>query len=127
LKKESKLNLSKSIINANKDLNSENISSNTTLANSKTKNNFDSVNDYDNDSVVSTPANSDYESDNEANKEANTDYMLKIDTLNNDKIDVDLNIESLDDVNKIDLDISDLKSNISDDEDLALDIQELPK
>jgi len=131
LKKESKLNLSKSIINANKDLNSENISSNTTLVNSKTKNNFDSVNDYDNDSVVSTPANSDYESDNEANKEenneANTNYTLKIDTLNNDKIDADLNIESLDDVNKIDLDISDLKSNISDDEDLALDIQELPK
>jgi hypothetical protein len=73
-----------------------------------------------------SPVNSDYESDNESNENgnANANYVLKIDTLNNNKLDDELNIESLDDVNKIDLDISDLKSNISDD-DLALDIQEL--
>ena len=141
LKKESKLNLSKSIINANKDLNSENISeniskntnsnanSNAILFNSKTQKNLESTNDYDNDSIISTnnmsPVNSDYESDTETIRETNTNYTLKIDTLNDAKADADLNIESLDDVNKIDLSISDLKSNISDEDDLALDIQEL--
>ena len=134
LKRESKLNLNKSIINANKDFNSENINANanTTLFNSKTTKNFESANDYDNDSVISTnnmsPAVSDYESETETEtertSETNTNYTLKIENSKDDKIDEELNIESLDDANKIDLDILDLKSNISDD-DLALDIQEL--
>ena len=48
--------------------------------------------------------------------------LLKI---KDDKIDSELNIQSLDDPNKVDLDILELKSNISEEDDLALDIQEL--
>ena len=141
LKKESKANLTKSIINANKDLNSENsensvLSSTTSLSKSKTKltshvtnatntNNLEAKEDSDNESVANSDNQSVITSDYESETESNANYTLKIDTLKDDKIDSELNIQSLDDPNKVDLDILELKSNISEEDDLALDIQEL--
>lgn len=135
LKKESKANLTKSIINANKDLNSENsensvVSSSTSLSNSKTKltsttSNLEAKEDSDNESVANSDNQSVISSDYESETESNANYTLKIDTLKDDKIARELNIQSLDDPNKVDLDILELKSNISEEDDLALEIQEL--
>jgi hypothetical protein len=128
LKRESKANLTKSIINANKDLNSENTTNVTSLSNIKTntksitKNNLEDYQDYDSDTVNNQSANT---SDNESDTESNANYTLKIDNQQYDKIDTELNIESLDDPAKLELDISDLKSNISEEDELCLDIQEL--
>ena len=128
LKRESKANLAKSIINANKDLNSENTTNVTSLSNIKTntksitKNNLEDSQDYDSDAVNSQSANT---SDNEYETESNSNYTLKIDNQEYDKIDTELNIESLDDPAKLELDIYDLKSNISEEDELCLDIQEL--
>ena len=128
LKRESKANLTKSIINANKDLNSENTTNVTSLSNIKTntksitKNNLEDYQDYDSDTVNNQSANT---SDNESETESNANYTLKIDNQQYDKIDTELNIESLDDPAKLELDISDLKSNISEEDELCLDIQEL--
>ena len=126
LKKESKANLTKSIINANKDLNSENsensvLSSSTSLSNSKTKLtshatnaiNLEAKEESDNESVANSDNESVITSDYESETESNANYTLKIDTLKDDKIDSELNIQSLDDPNKVDLDILELKSNIS--------------
>ena len=123
LKRESKINLNKSIINANKDLNSENSNLvNTSLTNIKRQTNLEFNEDSDNESAVNSAANSEneYASDTES-----PNYTLKIEDLKGDKIDAELNIMSLDDPDKVDLDITDLKSNISEDDDLCLDIQEL--
>jgi|UniRef100_A0A6C0CCW7 hypothetical protein len=135
LKKESKTNLTKSIINANKDLNSENsensvISSSTSLSNSKTKltsttSNLEAKEDSDNENIANSDNQSVISSDYESETESNANYTLKIDTLKDDKIDSELNIQSLDDPNKLDLDILELKSDISEEDDLALDILEL--
>ena len=131
LKRESKANLTKSIINANKDLNSENTNNATSLSNIKTntktitKNNLEDYQDYDSDTAINSDNQSANTSDNESETDYNTNYTLKIDTLKDDKIDTELNIESLDDPVKVDLDISDLKSNISEEDELCLDIQEL--
>ena len=143
LKKESKLNLAKSIINANKDLNRENSESsitNSTIKRQKNKqtsanieqhsddeSNIDYANNSANNSAINSannsannsPNNSDYESDTENN------YLLKIDTVKDSMEKSELNIDSLDDPTKLDLDILELKSNISEDDELALDIQEL--
>jgi hypothetical protein len=141
LKKESKANLTKSIINANKDLNSENsensknsensvVSSSTSLSNSKTILTTNTINleakeDSDNESIANSDNQSFISSDYDSETESNTNYTLKIDTLKDDKIASELNIQSLDDINKVDLDILELKSNISEEDDLALEIQEL--
>lgn len=135
LKKESKANLTKSIINANKDLNSENsensvLSSSTSLSNSKTKltsttSNLEAKEDSDNESIANSDNQSVVSSDYESETESNANYTLKIDTLKDDKITSELNIQSLDDPNMVDLDILELKSNISEEDDLALEIQEL--
>jgi hypothetical protein len=138
LKKESKANLTKSIINANKDLNSENsensvLSSSTSLSNSKTilatnttnTTNLEANEDSDNESVANSDNQSFISSDYESETESNSNYTLKIDTLKDDKIASELNIQSLDDPNKVDLDILELKSNISEEDELALEIQEL--
>jgi hypothetical protein len=137
LKKESKTNLTKSIINANKDLNSENsensvLSSSTSLSNSKTKltsitsnTSLETKEDSDNESIANSDNQSVVSSDYESETESNANYTLKIDTLKDDKITSELNIQSLDDPNMVDLDILELKSNISEEDDLALEIQEL--
>ena len=138
LKKESKVNLTKSIINANKDLNSENSetsvsSSSASLSNSKTiyttnttnTTNLEAKEDSDNESVANSDNQSVVSSDYESETESNANYTLKIDTVKDDKIASELNIQSLDDINKVDLDILELKSNISEEDDLALEIQEL--
>jgi hypothetical protein len=134
LKRESKANLTKSIINANKDLNSENTNNVTSLSNIKTntksitKNNlqdyqdYQDNQDYDSDTINNQSANT---SDNESETDSNANYTLKIDDKQDDKIGNELNIESLDDPAKLELDISDLKSNISEEDELCLDIQEL--
>jgi len=138
LKKESKANLTKSIINANKDLNNDNtgtaISTNISasistikepsLSNSKIKNNLEATEDFETQSVVSTYNSSANNSEDES-EETNSNYTLKIESLKDNKIDDELNIESLDDPDKIDLNIVDMKSNISEDDELCLDIQEL--
>ena len=150
LKKESKANLTKSIINANKDLNSENSETNKNSENSKTNKNSENNENSENNTVISLSnsktqltknleprENTDYESainsDSESvisseymsETDSNANYTLKIDTLKDEKIDSELNIQSLDDPSKVDLDILDLKSNISEEDDLCLDIQEL--
>jgi hypothetical protein len=138
LKKESKANLTKSIINANKDLNSENsensvLTSSTSLSNSKTilttnttnTTNLEAKEDSDNESLANSDNQSFISSDYDSETESNSNYILKIDTLKDDKIASELNIQSLDDINKVDLDILELKSNISEEDDLALEIQEL--
>ena len=138
LKKESKANLTKSIINANKDLNNDNISVNTnnntnnntnsikelSLSNSKIKNNLEATEDFETQSVVSTYNSSANNSEDES-EETNTNYTLKIEPIKDNKIDEELNIEFLDDPDKVDLDIFDMKSNISEEDELCLDIQEL--
>jgi len=137
LKKESKANLTKSIINANKDLNSENsensvLSSSASLSNSKTKlttntskTSLEAKEDSDNESIANSDNQSVVGSDYESETESNANYTLKIDTSKDDKITSELNIQSLDDPNMVDLDILELKSNISEEDDLALEIQEL--
>jgi len=123
IKEESKTNLNKAIKNASKDLNEDNleISKNNATSNinsllSKTASSFN------NDSTDDESNNSGNESNNE---ESNNDkYKLKIDKLNiptsrlNNRTDPD----------EIDLDILDLKTELSTDDeksDLELDIEEL--
>ena len=141
LKKESKANLTKSIINANKDLNSENseaseaseTSENNTnntiisLKNSKTKltNNLETRENTDYENAINSDSESVISSEYMSETDSNANYTLKIDTLKDEKIDSELNIQSLDDPSKVDLDILELKSNISEEDDLCLDIQEL--
>ena len=112
IKDESKINLKKALKNASKDLNEENLE----IAKPAPSFNNDSTDDESN--------NSGNESNNEESNEENDKYKLKIDKFNvptsrsNNNYDPD----------EIDLDILDLKTEVSTDDeksDLELDIEEL--
>ena len=128
LREESKSNLKKTILNANKDLNeaneanvldtdktikklgSDTISSNNILE----TNNMDSLTDN----------NTNIESESEAEAESENNFKLKIDKQS--KTQFDLNVQNLnEDPDKLDLDILDLNTEVSDNESIILDIEEL--
>jgi hypothetical protein len=100
LKRENKNSLNKAIINANKDLNSENISVPKSLLTMKTKQEQEQEQDSDNESTINTDNLAGNSSDYESDTESNSNYTLKIDTFKDDKIESELNIESLDNKDK---------------------------
>ena len=126
IKEESKTNLKKAIKNATKDLNEDNLEiskNNTPLNITSLLSKLDSTsnNDSNNDS--------NYESNDESNSESDREdtYKLKIDKV---KVEAsELNIKNIkNDPDEIDLDILDLKTELSTDDenlDLNLDIEEL--
>ena len=130
LREESKSNLKKTILNANKDLNeaneanvldtdktikklgSDTISSNNILE----TNNIDSL--TDNNTNIESKSEADAETESENN------FKLKIDKQS--KTQFDLNVQNLnEDPDKLDLDILDLNTEVSDNESIILDIEEL--
>jgi hypothetical protein len=116
LREESKINLKKTIMNANKDLNEDNVTS----ANSNVKNLDAKV--LETDESNSANANDyNYETESESN------FKLKLDKIDKlDKSQIDLNIQNLsDDPDKLDLDILDLNHDVNDNESITLDIEEL--
>jgi len=125
IKEESKTNLNKAIKNASKDLNEDNleISKNNSTSNmnsslSKTASSFT------NDSTDDESNNSGNESNNEESNSDNDKYKLKIDKLNIPTS----RLNNRNDPDEIDLDILDLKTELSTDDeksDLELDIEEL--
>lgn len=120
LRVESKVNLKNTILNANKDLNSDNV-----LDAHSTIKKIDS-------DVYSTNTNTN--NNNELGSESETKTEPDTDTDNNYKLKIgkkeqsqfDLDVQNLnDDPDKLDLDILDLNTEISDTESIALDIEEL--
>ena len=131
LKEESKTNLNKAIKNANKDLNQDNLEISkvdTEDINKETKNS-EKGDLVDNDSYVVTSDSEGFsESELESNVESEKDFKLKIN--NTSKIDDELKVQNIDDdPDKLDLDVLDLKTELSDndndDEGISLDIEEL--
>ena len=113
LRAESKVNLKNTILNANKDLNEDNVLG--------AENNLDSVIDKSNINNINN-IGSDSETDTETDTDNN--YKLKIDK--KDKSKFDLDVQNLnEDPDKLDLDILDLNTEISDNESISLDIEEL--
>ena len=110
LRTESKINLKKTILNANKDLNENNV-----VDESKTNSLVE----------IDKKANAQRESsDNEDEDETKDGFKLKIDKKSNTNFDLDVQNLS-DDPDKLDLDILDLNTDVSDSESIALDIEEL--
>ena len=115
LREESKFNLKNTILNANKDLNSDNVLD----ANSSIKK--IGTDAYSANSV----SGSDTETDTEPEPDAdNNNYKLKIGKKEQSHFDLDVQNLS-DDPDKLDLDILNLNTEISDTESIALDIEEL--
>jgi hypothetical protein len=114
LREESKINLKNTILNANKDLNEDNVTS----VNSNIKKLDAKVLETD----ESNSAN-DYNSETESE----SNFKLKLDKIDKlDKSQIDLNVQNLsDDPDKLDLDILDLNHDVSDNESITLDIEEL--
>ena len=110
LRTESKINLKKTILNANKDLNENNV-----VDESKTNSFVE----------IDKKANAQRESsDTEDEDETKDGFKLKIDKKSNTNFDLD--VQNLcDDPDKLDLDILDLNTDVSDSESIALDIEEL--
>ena len=121
LREESKVNLKNTILNANKDLNSDNVlEANSTikkidddayLANTNTNSNNNEL-------------GSESETETETDTETDNNYKLKIGKKEQSHFDLDVQNLS-DDPDKLDLDILDLSNEISDTENIALDIEEL--
>lgn len=110
LRTESKINLKKTILNANKDLNENNV-----VDESKTNSLVE----------IDKKANAQRESsDTEDEDETKDGFKLKIDKKSNTNFDLDVQNLS-DDPDKLDLDILDLNTDVSDSESIALDIEEL--
>ena len=121
LKAESKANLKNTILNANKDLNDVNVLS--TIK--KIDSDVYSTNTNNNNNNTNTN-NNELGSDSETETEPDTDnnYKLKIGKL--EKSQFELDVQNLnEDPDKLDLDILDLNTEISDTESIALDIEEL--
>ena len=116
LREESKFNLKNTILNANKDLNSDNVLE----ANS-------SIKKIDSDAYSANSASgSDTETDTETETEPETDNNYKLKIGKKEQSQFDLDVQNLnDDPDKLDLDILDLNTEISDNESIALDIEEL--
>ena len=115
LREESKFNLKNTILNANKELNSDNVLD----ANS-------SIKKIGTDAYsVNSASGSDTETDTETEPDAdNNNYKLKIGKKEQSHFDLDVQNLS-DDPDKLDLDILNLNTEISDTESIALDIEEL--
>ena len=121
LKEESKTNLNKAIKNANKDLNEDNLE--ISKVNTKDKNLEKDLEDKEVD-IVTSDSEALSESELESDIESEKDFKLKIN--NTSKIDDELNVENIDDdPDKLDLGVLDLKTELSDDEGITLDIEEL--
>ena len=110
LRSESKINLKKTLLSANKDLNENNV-----VDENKT-NSLVEIDKKANAQHVS--------SDNEDEDETKDDFKLKIDKKSNTNFDLDVQTLS-DDPDKLDLDILDLNTEVSDNESIVLDIEEL--
>lgn len=121
LKEESKTNLNKAIKNANKDLNEDNLE--ISKVNTKNKNLEEDLEDNDS-RVVTSDSEGFSESELESDLESEKDFKLKIN--NTSKIDDELKVQNIeDDPDKLDLDVLDLKTELSDDEGISLDIEEV--
>ena len=121
LKEESKTNLNKAIKNANKDLNEDNLE--ISKVNTKDKNLEKDLEDKEVD-IVTSDSEALSESEIESDVESEKDFKLKIN--NTSKIDDELNVENIDDdPDKLDLGVLDLKTELSDDEGISLEIEEL--
>ena len=117
LREESKFNLKNTILNANKDLNSDNVLD---ANNSIKKIGTDAYS-------ANSASGSDTETDTEPEPEPDADnnnYKLKIGKKEQSHFDLDVQNLS-DDPDKLDLDILNLNTEISDTESIALDIEEL--
>ena len=116
LREESKFNLKNTILNANKDLNSDNVLE----ANS-------SIKKIGTDAYSANSASgSDTEIDTDTETETETDNNYKLKIGKKEQSQFDLDVQNLsDDPDKLDLDILDLTNEISDNESIALDIEEL--
>ena len=128
LRDESSSNLKKTILNANRDINEELIADTNNVVNklnnelSKNKHLLESENNLDDGGI--TPIYVDSETGRDMNSNVENNYKLKIDK--HDKPNIELNVQNLnEDPDKLDLDILDLKTEISDDSELYLDIEEL--
>ena len=111
LREESKFNLKNTILNANKDLNSDNV--------------LDANNSIKKIGTDAYSANSASGSDTETEPDTdNNNYKLKIGKKEQSHFDLDVQNLS-DDPDKLDLDILNLNTEISDTESIALDIEEL--
>ena len=121
LKAESKANLKNTILNANKDLNDVNV-----LEAHSTIKKIDSDVYSTNNNANTNTNNNELGSESETETEPDTDnnYKLKIGKL--EKSQFELDVQNLnEDPDKLDLDILDLNTEISDTESIALDIEEL--
>jgi hypothetical protein len=124
LKAESKANLKNTILNANKDLNDVNV-----LDTHSTIKKIES--DLYSSNVLESATNntnnelgSESETETDADTDTDNNYKLKIDK--KDKSQFDLDVHNLnEDPDKLDLDILDLNTEISDNESISLDIEEL--
>ena len=116
LREESKFNLKNTILNANKDLNSDNVLE----ANS-------SIKKIGTDAYSANSASgSDTEIDTDTETETETDNNYKLKIGKKEQSQFDLDVQNLnEDPDKLDLDILDLNTEISDTESIALDIEEL--
>ena len=110
LRSESKINLKKTLLSANKDLNENNV------VDESKSNGLVEIDKKANAQHVS--------SDNEDEDETKDDFKLKIDKKSNTNFDLDVQNLS-DDPDKLDLDILDLNTDVSDSESIVLDIEEL--
>ena len=110
LRSESKINLKKTLLSANKDLNENNV------VDESKSNGLVEIDKKANAQHVS--------SDNEDEDETKDDFKLKIDKKSNTNFDLDVQNLS-DDPDKLDLDILDLNTEVSDSESIVLDIEEL--
>ena len=116
LREESKFNLKNTILNANKDLNSDNVLE----ANS-------SIKKIGTDAYSANSASgSDTEIDTDTEPDTETDNNYKLKIGKKEQSQFDLDVQNLnEDPDKLDLDILDLTNEISDTESIALDIEEL--
>jgi hypothetical protein len=115
LKEESKVNLKNTILNANKDLNDVNV-----LETHSTIKKLDSIST----TITDNALGSDSETETEPDTDTDNNYKLKIGKL--EKSQFELDVQNLnEDPDKLDLDILDLNTEISDSESIVLDIEEL--
>ena len=130
LREESKSNLKKTILNANKDLNEANeanvLDTDKTIkklgSDSISSNNILETNNMD--SLTDNNTNIESKSEAETESESENNFKLKIDKQS--KTQFDLNVQNLnEDPDKLDLDILDLNTEVSDNESIILDIEEL--
>jgi len=115
LKEESKVNLKNTILNANKDLNDVNV-----LEAHSTIKKLDNIST----TITDNALGSDSETETEPETDTDNNYKLKIGKP--EKSQFELDVQNLnEDPDKLDLDILDLNTEISDSESIVLDIEEL--